>query len=225
MPQKSIFSAFLIIILIHYSSLAQDLNFIARGNVGIGFNYISQDFKGIKTFYSPGGGLGAEIGLEGAMKNDVFWYGTLGMKVNLNFHYEEVNGVTTKTSYSWNKKFITAGANKFFDLRNQNITEFQAGGGLIFGIPGTLRTTENNIYNGRINYSLALGAQIHTGLTLDIYDKFLLRPEIRYRFIRYNSKSYTRGDIKDLDPELRKARADGLDISLSIIKTIRSGRR
>ncbi|MFT6868186.1 MAG: hypothetical protein ACJA08_003036 [Cyclobacteriaceae bacterium] len=218
-------SFFLMVISQPFLSFTQDLNLIGRANFGIGFDYTSQDFNGIKTFFSPGGGLGLEAGIEGEFKNDIYWYSTLGFTFNLNFHYEEVNGKTSKTSFSWNKKFITVGANKYHEINNKFISDIYGGGGLLLGVPGTMRRTVNNDYKGRVNYHIAPGIQLHGGATLTISDNFLLRPEIRYRFIQYNSKSFSKGDIKDLQPEVRKARADGLDLSLSIIKQIRTGRR
>ncbi|MEP4534931.1 MAG: hypothetical protein ABJ004_17690 [Cyclobacteriaceae bacterium] len=204
---------------------AQQLNLIGRANIGIGFDYISQDFKGLKTFYSPGGGMGVEAGLEGEIQNDLFWYGTVGFTYNLNFHYEEINGQTTKTSYSWNKKFFTGGVNKYFDINNKYIGNFYGGGGLMLAIPGIMRRTINSTYQGRIKYKTSLGLLIHGGATLTITDNFLLRPEIRYRYINFKAESYTRGDVSSLESELRKAQGQGLDISVTIVKTIKGGGR
>jgi hypothetical protein len=212
-----------LLITVFTNLLAQDLNLIGRANIGIGFDYLTQDFKGIKTFYSPGGGLGLEAGLEGELPNDLYWYGTLGMTFNLNFHYEEVSGVTTKTSFSWNKKFFAGGVNKYFDLRNKYIDDFYGGGGLLLGIPGIMRRTVNGDYKGRINYRPAVGFQIHGGVTLTLFDNFLLRPELRYRLINYNAKSDSPG--LSSEPELKKAHGEGLDISLSIVKQIKGRRR
>ncbi|MFY0601493.1 MAG: hypothetical protein JXR03_17595 [Cyclobacteriaceae bacterium] len=212
---------------------AQDLNLIGRANLGIGFDYLSQDFNGINTKYSPGGGLGFEAGLEGEINDDLFWYGTVGITFNLNLHYEEVNGVTRRTSFSWNKKFFTAGANKYFEVRSKFISDFYGGGGLTLGIPGILRRTVNGNgngngnsgYLGRIKYKTSLGFQLHGGATLAITDGVLLRPELRYRFINYKSKSFSKGSLSDLEPGLKKANGQGVEISVTIVKQIRGGRR
>lgn len=224
---KGTLTAIMLIFFYFYSFLgiSQDLNLIGRANIGIGFDYLSQDFNGIKTFFSPGGGLGIEAGMEGELPNDIYWYGTVGMTFNLNLHYEETNGATNKTSYSWNKKFLTAGANKYFDQKSKYIGNFYGGGGLTLSIPGILRRTENDKYLGRIKYNTTLGFQLHGGATLTLFDDFLLRPELRYRLINYKAKSFTRGEISDLEPELRKANGQGLDISLTIVKQIKGGRR
>ncbi|MEP0937396.1 MAG: hypothetical protein ABJH57_16670 [Cyclobacteriaceae bacterium] len=214
-------------LIIIYPSLtsAQQLNLIGRANIGIGFDYISQDFKGLTTFYSPGGGMGLEAGLEGEIQNDLYWYGTLGFTYNLNFHYEEINGQTTKTAFSWNKIIFTGGVNKYFDIRNKYIANFYGGGGLMVAIPGTLRRTINSTYQGRIGYKPNLGLLMHGGATLTITDNFLLRPEIRYRYINFKAESFTRGDVSSLESGLKKARGTGLDISVTIVKTIKGGSR
>lgn len=229
MRSRHFILVFILTPLIIQNTVAQEVNLIGRANIGIGFDYLEQDFNGINTRYSPGGGLGLEAGLEGEIQNNLFWYGTLGMTINLNLHYEEVNGTTRKTSFSWNKKYFTGGINKYFDIRNNHISDFYGGGGLTLGIPGILRLTENGTGNGssgfkgRINYKTSAGFQLHSGITLTIFDGFLLRPEIRYRYINYNSKQKSPGLVNT--PELKKANAQGIDISVSIVKRIKGGRR
>lgn len=231
MKEKASVYLLFLLLLTSNTAMSQDLNLLGRANIGIGFDYLTQDFNGLNTRYSPGGGIGLEVGMEGEINNDLFWYGTVGITFNLNLHYEEVMNMTRRTSFSWNKKYFTGGVNKYFELRNKYFKDFYGGGGLLLSFPGTLRRTENGTGNGnsgflgRIKYNPALGFQLHSGTTLTIFDGFLLRPEIRYRFINYNSKSFTKGDIDDLPPGLKKANGQGIDISVTLVKQIRSRRR
>ncbi|WP_258105636.1 hypothetical protein [Marinoscillum sp. MHG1-6] len=204
---------------------SQDLNLIGRLNVGIGLDYISQDFNGIKTFFSPGGGLGLEAGLEGELPNDLYWYGTLGFTQSLNLHFEEVNGQTRKTAFGWNKKIILGGVNRYFEIRNRYIPNVFAGAGAQLAFPGKLRRTENNDYKGRIYYNPAVGFHLEGGATFDIVNRFLIRPSVRYRFIQYNARKYSKGDVSTLRPDLKKAFGGGIDISVTLVKQIKGGRR
>ncbi len=51
-------------ILSNHFLFAQDAKFIARGNLSVGTNYEYLDYNGGLIAYSPGGGIGLEIGLE-----------------------------------------------------------------------------------------------------------------------------------------------------------------
>ncbi len=203
---------------------AQELNALGRVNLGIGFDRLSQDFNGINTYYSPGGGIGLEAGLEGELPQNVFWYGMLGICMNVSFHYENLNGVENKTFYTWNKKMISAGANKFFDIKNKYVPEFFAGAGLTYYIPGQLKREETNKYKGAIDYNSTLGFQLETGLTLHLIKSLELRPSVRYRFAKFQSTDYSQGTIDQLDPALRKANASGIDLSVSIVHQLRAPR-
>lgn len=204
---------------------AQHLNAIGKVTLGIGFNRLSQDFNGINTFYSPGGGLGFEAGLEGELPQDLFWYGMLGICLNINLHFENTNGLKNRTFYTWNRKMISAGANKFFDIKNKYIDNVFAGGGFTFYIPGKLKREETNDYLGAIDYKSTIGFQLEGGCTFHLNESIILRPALRYRYATFKSSDYSQGDLDELESGLKTARIGGIDLSVSIIKQIRGGRR
>lgn len=204
---------------------AQELNALGKVTLGIGFDRLNQDFNGLTTSYSPGGGIGFEVGSEGELPQDVFWYGMIGICLNLNYHLENSNGIQNRTFYTWNRKLISAGANKYFDIRNKYIANVFAGGGLTYYIPGKLKREETNDYLGAIEYKSTIGFQLDAGCTFHLNESITLRPALRYRYAKFKSTAFSQGTINQLDPALQKANAVGIDLTVSIVKQIRGARR
>jgi hypothetical protein len=206
-------------------AVGQEINLIGRVNQGIGLHYLPQDFKGILTKYRPGGGLSFEAGLEGELPQDIYWYGTVGMIFNLNLHFQDVNGKQDRSFYTWNKKCITVGANKYFDLPNKYIPQAFAGGALNYYQPGKLKREENNKYKGAIEYKSTLGFQIESGVVLDVLSAFKIRPSLRYSYAKFQSEKYSQGTIDKLPEALQTAKASSIDFSVSILKQIGGQKR
>ncbi|WP_299190025.1 hypothetical protein [uncultured Aquimarina sp.] len=202
------------------SGTAQELNLIGRLNGSIGFNYESIDYNGGSLAYSPGGGMGLEIGAEYSFFKGLSGYGTLGYQYNLALQLQSGTNGSNKSSVTFGRVFFTLGVNKFFKFSENTLHGIVIGVGGNYSIPGKLRITENDFSADPIEYGTNLGFHIDAKLRLKLSDVIFLEPGIRYRQLELEAKSFGPNTIDALPSHLRTLNTSGVEISVSIIKTI-----
>jgi len=205
--KKSIFS--LMVFCIMYSSgFAQDINLIGRLNGSIGLEYESVDYNGGSLAYSPGGGIGLEIGAEYNIFKGIYGYGTLGYQYNLALQLETGTNGSNKSSATFGRTFFTFGIHKLFILSDNTLHGISIGVGGNYSIPAKLKITENDRSLEPISFESGLGFHIDAKLRLKLSDSFFLDPGLRYRQLELDAK--TTGTLN----------ASGIEIGISVIKKL-----
>lgn len=201
---------------------SQKLNLIGRFNLGIGTEYQNLDYNGASVPYSPGGGIGVEIGFQSALIKNLMIQSTLGYQLNLALQAESSNGASNKTSFSFNRKFVSLGLAKKFELSEGIIDGFLIGSGINYNFPGRLKRIENDDRLGESEYSANLGYYFELGLRLDISQSIFLDPAIRYRRLNFVANSFSEGTVTELPRDLIDLNANGIELGLTIVKKLRS---
>ena len=195
---------------------------VARGNLSIGAEYETLDYSGGDILYSPAGGMGFEVGLQSRLAKNLFLQSTLGYQLNLALQAESFNGVTNRSSFSFNRKFINVGLLTRF-LIPEDIAVFEGftlGSGVHFSFPGKLTRIENEEQLGSSRYKSNIGYYIDLGVRLRMSENVLLEPGIRYRRVQHDGKSFTEGPIETLPVALQNLNCNGVELGLTLIKTI-----
>ena len=201
-------------------SFGQSLDFIARGNLSIGSKYETLDYSGADMFYSPGGGMGIELGLQWKLVENLYFQSSLGYQLNLALQTESFNGITNKSSFSFGRTFLSTGITKKFFISEDLFNGIMLGGGVQYSLPSSLTRIENETDLGSSRYKANLGYFIDLGVRLRMSETVFLEPGIRYRNLRLDGKSYNQGAIDDLPPALQNLNANGVELGLSLIKNI-----
>ncbi|GEM_PF-4584364 len=201
---------------------AQSLSLVGRGNLSIGLQYNDLDYNGGELFYSPGGGMGLEGGLRLDIGEGFAIQSTLGYQLHLALQTESINGISNKSSFNFNRKFVSFGMLKKFKLGHGIVGGFQLGAGTSLNLPGTLKRIENDNELGESNYNSNVGFYFEAGLRLRILDNVYLDPAIRYRQLSFVAKSFSDGAISDLPEHLQQLNANGIELGLTIVKNIGS---
>ncbi|TRX61424.1 outer membrane beta-barrel protein [Fulvivirga sp. M361] len=204
-----------------YAALSQSMSVMVRTNISIGMDYQSLDFNGNELFYSPGGGIGIEGGLQLEMIERLYAYISVGYQLNLALQAENVNGSSNKTSFNFNRKLITLGAAKIIKLSENTVQGLILGAGMNYSIPGKIRIEENDADFGEISYESGFGFHLETGLRLRLSEGLYLDPSIRYRSLDLSGKSYNRGSFESLPDYLQELDASGLELGVTIVKTLK----
>lgn len=198
----------------------QNVDFIIRGNLGIGAEYETLAYNGAEIYYSPGGGMGAEVGLQIEVAKNFILQSTLGYQLNLALQIESFNGVSNESSSIFNRKFMSFGALKKFPLTEYLFNGILIGGGAHYNIPGQLKRIEDNVDLGSSKYKSNIGYYIELAVRLKISETVYLDPGIRYRNLALDGKSYSEGTINDLPESLQKLNANGVELGLVLVKNI-----
>ncbi|GAA0716727.1 hypothetical protein GCM10009430_12710 [Aquimarina litoralis] len=199
---------------------AQEVNLIGRLNGSIGFNYDSVDYNGGSLAYSPGGGMGLEVGAEYHMFKGLYGYGTLGFQYNLALQLQSGTEGSNKSSVTFNRTFFTFGVHKLFKLSENTLHGLVIGAGGNYSLPGKLKITQNDVSGDPIEYKPGLGFHLDARLRLKLSDKFFLEPGIRYRQLELDVKSFGNNSTDILPPYLRELNTSGIEISVSVIKKL-----
>ena len=69
-------------------------------------DYQSLNFNGADILYSPGGGMGLEGGIQLKITKNFYTSISVGYQRHLAFQSENVYGVSNKTSFNFNRKFL-----------------------------------------------------------------------------------------------------------------------
>ncbi|MFD2563970.1 hypothetical protein [Aquimarina rubra] len=217
--KKSIFSLAVFCVMFNVG-FAQEVSLIGRLNGSIGFNYESIDYNGGSMAYSPGGGMGLEVGAEYNIFKGLYGYGTLGYQYNLAIQLQSGNGGSNKSSVTFSRTFFTLGIHKLFKLSDNTLNGIVIGVGGNYSIPGRLKITENDFSADPIKYKSNVGFHIDAKLRLKLSDKFFLEPGLRYRQLELEAESFGSNGIDVLPSHLRTLNTSGIEIALSVIKKL-----
>jgi hypothetical protein len=198
---------------------SQSTDFIIRANTSIGAEYSTLDYNGGSKIYSPGGGMGIDFGVQHELKNNLSFYSTLGGQFSFIFNYENINGFTNETTYSFHRFFFTLGAQYLIPFSNDFIKGFSLGGGLNGHKPTKLKRTENNFEYEPISYHYALGFHTDAKFRFKIASNYFVEPGIRYRNLDFTYKDNSK--IEDFLPEaFKKLNVNGVEFYLSFFKRV-----
>jgi len=200
---------------------AQKLELLLRANASFGFEQDFLNYNGFEYLYSPGGGVGLEIGLESEVAKGFSVNMTIGYQQNLVWHYSDINGFDNESSFRFNRKFVAIGIKQLIRFTPHVFQGMYIGAGVNYSIPGTLKLVENSWRYGDIDYSSALGFYGEFGFRLRISKKkrIFLEPGIRVKIIRMNAKAYELGEVSDVADSFRDLNVSGIEVfSLGLIK-------
>ncbi|MEM6264915.1 MAG: hypothetical protein AAGI38_20555 [Bacteroidota bacterium] len=220
MKQRELLLGTLMLIALVQLVNAQGLNLIVRGNIAIGTEYQSLDFWGRNLSYSPGGGLGVEVGVQFDMLKGFGIQLTLGRQFNYTFHEETVNGITNRSSFTFNRRFISLGVLKNFTLTDGIVNSLQVGAGTNLNYPGTMTRVENEVVIEESSYYSNFGIYIDLVLRLKITDQIFLDPGIRYRQLNFSAESFSEGAVSELPDNLQEVNASGVEIGLTFVQRL-----
>lgn len=212
---KSIAFTSLLILFGWQLSYAQELNFMLRSNNSIGFNSRTIG-NGTFLTYSPGGGGGLEIGATKDLGKGFTPYLSLGYQ--LVFSLQSDNIGTTSTFFD--RKTFGFGTHKlipFKNVKNKKIRGLLIGFGGLYAFPSKLMERENGTRAPKITYESSLGFTIDMALNLMVSDKVQINPGIRFRQLKFDSKSVEEGELSALPSEIATLNASGLDLSFTFI--------
>ncbi|MFN6946222.1 MAG: outer membrane beta-barrel protein [Cytophagaceae bacterium] len=203
---------------------------ILRHNIGIGLVYNTLKFSNPQgsgeMIYSPGGGMGIEVGLGFSLNKNIEVYGTMGYHQNLALNSHTSNMRTDRTSFSFNRKTFLFGANYQFRFTEGGRTGLKFGGGGSYNIPGTMSITELNVPRGNFRYGSEFGFHFETGFFHE-FKKFAMVYSARYRHLNFDFTGYRQvnnfsSSLYFLTPgnslssfRYRSLNASGIDISIT----------
>jgi len=196
---------------------AQELHFISRVNISIGMDYKTLNYAGSEMLYSPGGGMGLEAGLQLDLQNGFALQSTIGYQLHLAFQGESGGGFSNKSSFNFNRKFLSLGALKNFKLSDGTgtLNGIHLGAGTHINLPGSLKRIENEFELGTSKYDPSLGFYVEIGLNLKIDEDMFFTPSIRYRQLSFSAKSFTEGSISNLPDYLQELNANGVELGVT----------
>ncbi len=204
---------------------AQTISWTGKANLSIGMDYQSINYYDGEIFYSPGGGIGIEGGIQLEIIKNLNLYTSLGYQLNFALQAENSNGVSNRSSFSFNRKFLTLGVSKIIQLSDINTVQgLLFGGGVNFSIPGTMKIIENKNTEFITKYKPNLGYHFETGLRLDLSQGFYLDATIRYRALEFSGKSfsYSGGSHSGTGTEfLNKLNASGIELGATFVKKLK----
>lgn len=219
----------ILLFILTVSSIKAQVNYelIIRSNLGIGADYTSLEYSNINSegelLYSPGGGIGLELGLACLPFKSIEVYSTLGYQQNLALQYQSSsNGETDKTSFSFSRGSILIGANYIYKFSEK--MGLKIGGGGSYNIPGKMSVTELNVDYGKFTFDSEFGFHLETGFFYELKNwKFF--PSIRYRNLNFYLKDYNQQinissrraeNYEQLLSNIKNLNANGVDLSLTI---------
>lgn len=229
--QQLLNALFFAILCISSSNAQKRLELSLRTNLGIGAKYETLQFDNADSYgeliYSPGGGIGLELGVGYLLKDHLLTYGAVGYQQNIALQYHSSNyGGTDKTSFFFNKTSLQVGTNYRFKFREKGKFGMLLGGGGSFNLPGKMSITELNFHYGDVTFKPALGLHAETGVFIEL-KKLILKGSIRLRHLNYKLKNYnqpsdsntwTTDNYEQFPNYIQKVNASGGDLSFSLIK-------
>ncbi len=222
---KKITTLLILNIIIAFGIQAQNITWTGRANLSVGMDYQSISYYDGEMFYSPGGGIGIEGGIQLEIIKNLNLYTSLGYQLNFALQAENNNGVSNRSSFSFNRKFLTLGVNKIIQLSDINTVQgIILGGGVEFNIPGTMKIIENKDTEFLTKFKPNLGFHFETGLRLDLSQGFFLDATIRYRALEFSGKSfsYSRGSLSGTGTEFSDMlNASGIELGATFVKKLK----
>lgn len=231
MTQK-ITVVFAVLILTISFSNAQEIELLARGNLSIGWgNYEELNYQvlgssdEITLLYSAGGGMGLEVGPSFLLANGFAIQTTVGFQINMAFQkqtYASGSGSSSNASSAlFSRTFISTGVTKQISLSGSKVVKgIQLGSGIAYNMPGGLTRVENDENLGTSKYKSNVALYFETGLKLQVSPMVCLTPNLRYRSLRFDVKSFSEGETSELPASLQDLNANGLELGLTVSKRI-----
>lgn len=213
-------SLFLISIFMSIYSYGQKVQLAGRVNNGLGFDYRYVDYYGGQVGFSPGGGIGVELGANTEIFKNLHLLTTIGYQLNLGLQYENINGTSTKSSLKFDRKFISIGMVKVFELENTFLSGITVGAGANLNFPGKFKRTENNQKLGSISFDPSLGYYAELGFQIGLIESIYLYPNLRYRNLNFKANSYSEGSLNNLPVRMQTLNANGIEFGLTIVKRL-----
>ena len=200
---------------------AQKLGLLLRGNASFGFTQDFLNYNGLTYNYSPGGGVGVELGLEAEVAKGFSANFTLGYQQNIIWQFSNSDGNVNETSFQFNRKFVAVGIKQLFRLSDHFFQGIFLGAGGNYSIPGKFKITENNWRYGDIEYSPAVGFHGEAGFRLRISERrrLYLEPGFRVKIIYMNARAFEFGEVSDIADSFKDLNVSGLEVySIGLIK-------
>lgn len=203
------------------------IDLIGRANVGFGFNYQEMDFQNEPILYSPGGGMGLEIGGQTEVYDNVYAYFTMGWHQNLRLKLpnSENSQNRDRSSFVFARFPFTLGANYVWTFDDPWVQGIIVGGGLSYNKPSRLKLIENNDRLGLISYNGNVAVLLDFKIRMELFKGFYFDPGIRYRRLKFRADEHAKGNVKDLPNHLRTLNASGLDFSATFVYDLKPNRR
>lgn len=198
----------------------QALTMVLRGNVGAGMSYYTLDYSGGSIFYSPGGGVGLEAGMQLELLKNLNLGVTFGYQHHLALQAETSTFYTNKTSFTFNRKYVSIATTKYFKISDKVLQNAITGAGFSYNSPGALIRTENNKNLGRSEYDNRFAVFFEGGLGFKASDTWSVNPTLRYRLLKFDAISFSEGEVVDLPTHLQRLNANGLEVGVTLIKKI-----
>lgn len=215
----------LLVTILFIPHLVFSQNFSIYGSAGLNFGANSQemDFGGETIRYGYGSGLGLHAGFQYDTKlADIFVYSEVGINWCLAYQYQNINGSSNKSAFTFNHKSVSLGVGKLFRIETVDIINgIRINAGLDYNFPSEGSLTENDFKYGVIQYDNSLGFHIESRLSLQLTDAFLLEPGFGFNVVQFN---YTDFDWYNGSPEPSKLfpNASSLSFFLTARKLLKS---
>lgn len=217
---KYIATLFLLIFSLSFVQ-AQKLGLLIKYNASFGFTQDYLNYNGLEYNYSPGGGMGLELGLDAEVAKGFSANLSIGYQQNLVWQYSNVNGFVNESSFKFNRKFVSVGLKQLIRFSDNFFQGMFIGGGVNYSIPGKFIITENEWRYGIIEYSPALGFYGDLGFRLRISERkrLYVEPGFRVKILRMNAKAYESGEVSDLADSYKDLNVSGIEVfSIGLIK-------
>lgn len=207
----------LLIFLVSHSNYGQNINFFARLNIGYGTESHQLSGSGGTMYYSGGGGLGIEAGVEKEIVKDFVLYLSVGDQIYFSLLHTNVNGNASNTSYNFNRVFFNFGASKVFWLKEKGVRAIIVGAGANYNIPGKLKLKRDDVHLGTTSYESNIGFHIDFKIRVRVGNSLFIDPGIRYKSLFLDSKSYEPGSESQMPDHHEQLNASGLEFSAALI--------
>jgi hypothetical protein len=186
----AVISAVSLIAVINHSC-AQEFSLYGDIGYNYGFKNTYMDYAGNDVMYGYGSGLGISFGVQLDSELPIFFYAGAGINFALALQYENINGVSNKSSFNFNYKSLSLGIGHMFRFEDQGaLYGIRAHGGLDYNFPAKASQTENNNYNGDVAYGNSIGYQFGAKLSLVYKEVFFIEPGFTFRNANFQYSSY-----------------------------------
>ncbi len=203
------------------ASYAQELGVFARGNLSIGTQYQMIEFSSENLYYSGGGGMGLEIGVQRAVKKNLDLVASIGYQLNMALRYDIVGDDDLTSSALFNRKFLSIGIANRMDINNQSLAQIVLGAGLQYHIPGRLQRTQNDIKLDDVDYRSQLGFYLEGGMSFELSNNARINPTVRYRFVSFEAHGFAPDAQMLFDSELVEYNGNGFELGVTLIKMLK----
>lgn len=186
---------------------AQGVHFSARADIEYGL--VRRDFvPGLKDpFFSPGGGVALESGLQVGLSDELNIYANTGYAISF---------LGAPKFGNFSRINFTGGINYEIPVRINILSAIQAGGGVNYVIPGNYVEYDDTYDHKNISYHPAVGFEAEV-LLISEESQVTVAPGFRFRYNTFTAERVETGSITDLPADLRELNTMGIDFCLVFI--------